>query len=457
MDASFVDLDMLMTRIRDPLSKKYFLEAVRSYKAGALRSCLSAAWVAVVYDLIAKYRELSAMGDASAAAFLQNWAQATASESISRLLELEKTILDDATQNTQVLNQLAKKQLQRLREDRNLCAHPAFSEEASLFEPIPELARLHLVNAIELVLSQQPLQGKTVLDQFSADIQSPGFPADAARIPDYVEQRYILHIRPHYIKNLGVVLAKALLNGTPPEWQSHRQKVLVSLEVVRDRAPAAWDDISARVVQLLNATAPTLRPRAIAFIAAFPVFWDRINAPTRTALQETAANSGPEALAYILSAASLPALHDSILAFISRLSPTQVMDGLRIAPLDDLWIPALAEYGLSPSFRDFEINFRDFILPFAGKMTCARYDALLPVIIDNDQNMYARGTPGLLLKLLQNSETSDFPTREVRGQFVIELMRQRLNHKFGDVIAALQSDGWVVPAVPQEEEGEPLF
>ena len=259
-----------------------------------------------------------------------------------------------------------------------------------------------------------------MLDQFSADIQSPGFPADAARIPDYVEQRYILHIRPHYIKNLGVVLAKALLNGTPPEWQSHRQKVLVSLEVVRDRAPAAWDDISARVVQLLTRRRRHCGREPSRSSQHSPVFWDRINAPTRTALQETAANSGPEALAYILSAASLPALHDSILAFISRLSPTQVMDGLRIAPLDDLWIPALAEYGLSPSFRDSEINSRDFILLFAGKMTCARYDALLPVIIDNDQNMYARGTPGLLLKLLQNSETSDFPTREVRGQFVIE-------------------------------------
>jgi hypothetical protein len=458
MDSSFLDLDILMTRIREPLSKRYFLEAARSYKAGALRSCISSAWVAVVYDLISKYRELSAMGDAPAAAFLQKWDQAMENKNVSKLLELERTILEDATQNTQVLNQMAEDQLKRLREDRNLCAHPAFSEVASLFEPTPELARLHLVNAIDLVLSQQPLQGKAVLEQFSADIQSPGFPANAARVPDYVEQRYIQHIRPQNIKNLGVVLAKALIKGTPPEWQPHLSKVRVSLEVIRDRAPDTWDDISTNIVQWLNVTVPALRTRAIAFIAAFPMFWDRVSAPTRTALQETAANIEPDMLTeyQILAAASLPALRGSILELIGRLSSAQVMEALRLAPFDDLWSPALAAYEASRSFRASEVNFRDFILPFARKMTTARYNELLQVIVGNRQNAEASGTPGLLLALLRDSETRDFPTREVRQQFVLQLTRWLLRDDFAYVIEALQSDGWQAPP-PPEHEDEPPF
>ena len=46
--------------------------------------------------------------------------------------------------------QIAGRQLERLREDRHLCAHPAFSAEALLFEPTPELVRMHLVNAVDL-------------------------------------------------------------------------------------------------------------------------------------------------------------------------------------------------------------------------------------------------------------------------------------------------------------------
>ena len=88
------------------------------------------------------------MGDAAATAFLNTWDNATKSGDIPKLLQLEGGILEDATANTQVVNRLARTHLDRLREDRHLCAHPAFSAEADLFEPSHELVRLHLVNAV---------------------------------------------------------------------------------------------------------------------------------------------------------------------------------------------------------------------------------------------------------------------------------------------------------------------
>ena len=182
MDSGFIDLDMLMTRIREPRSKTYFLDAVKAYKVGALRAALSSAWVALVYDLISKYRELDAMGDAAATAFLQTWDTAIVNNDVKRLLELEATIIADATENTQVLSRISKMHLERLREDRHLCAHPAFSTDADLFEPSPELVRLHLVNAIDLVLSQEPLQGKAIFEQFDVDVQSAGFPTAIQKI-----------------------------------------------------------------------------------------------------------------------------------------------------------------------------------------------------------------------------------------------------------------------------------
>ena len=176
MDSNFVDLDILVTRIREPRSRTYFLDAVKAYKAGALRAALSSTWVAVVYDLIMKYRELSASGDQAAAAFLRTWDAAVANNNGQELVKLETGIIKDAATKTQLLNPIAKTQLDRLREDRNLCAHPAFSTDADLFEPPPEMVRLHLVNAIELVLSQAPLQGKAISERFDVDVQSVGFP-----------------------------------------------------------------------------------------------------------------------------------------------------------------------------------------------------------------------------------------------------------------------------------------
>ncbi len=240
MDTGFVDLDILLTRIRQPQSKVYFLDAVKAYKAGALRGALTSAWVALVYDLIAKYREISAMGDAAAAAFPLSWDNATAAGDIAKLLQLEGGILEDATANTQVVNRIARTHLDRLREDRHLCAHPAFSAEADLFEPSPELVRLHLVNAVDLVLSQEPLQGKAFFDLYDVDVQSPGFPTAYARILDYVEQRYLTRVRSQNVRNFGTVLAKSLLKGVPAQWESLHRKIIPSLVAVRERAVSAW-------------------------------------------------------------------------------------------------------------------------------------------------------------------------------------------------------------------------
>jgi hypothetical protein len=224
VDTGFVDLDILLTRIRHAQSKVYFLDSVKAYKAGALRASLTSAWVALVCDLIAKYRELGALGDAAATTFIHSWDAATAADDVRRLLQLEATIIEDATTNTQIVNRIARTHLERLREDRNFCAHPAFSAEAELFEPSPELVRLHLVNAVDLVLSREPLQGKAIFDLFDIDVSSAGFPTAHARILDYVEQRYLERVRTQNIRNFGTILAKSLLNGTPPQWEPNRTK-----------------------------------------------------------------------------------------------------------------------------------------------------------------------------------------------------------------------------------------
>ena len=125
---------------------------------------------------------------------------------------------------SQLLSPVSKKQLERLREDRNLCAHPNFYTEENLFEPSVEMVRLHLVNAIDMVLSQAPLQGKAIFEQFAVDVRSIGFPIAETIAQDYVEQRYLSQTRPQRIRNFGVVLAKSLLKGIPEDWEKERRQ-----------------------------------------------------------------------------------------------------------------------------------------------------------------------------------------------------------------------------------------
>jgi hypothetical protein len=454
LDSSFVDLDMLVTRIRYSNSKTYFLEAVKAYKAGALRAALSSAWVAVVYDLISKYRELDGMGDPAATVFIRAWDNATASGDVRKLLELESTIIADATANTQVINRIAETHLTRLREDRHLCAHPAFSTEAGLFEPSPELVRLHLVNAIDLVLSQEPLQGKAILEQFNIDVQSSGFPTAQHQVLDYVEQRYLVRVRRQNIRNFGAVLAKSLLKGIPPQWENQRRKIVASLVAVRDRAPASWPDVSDAITRLMNTLEPVNRTKAVTFLAAFPDFWRSLENATKTALLETVRNIDEAVFTdyRILTAVTQPDFRPSLLGLIDGLGTDQLRDAIAVEPLLDLWPKAVETYEYSPSFRGSEATFRDFISPFSGRLNSERHDALLDAVMENGQNWEAADTPTLLLAILKNSDVGNLPTKNGRDRFFQFLRRMARRDRYSDVLELFQTDGWVQPPPETNED-----
>lgn len=451
MDTGFIDLDILLTRIRHPQSKAYFLDAVKAYKAGALRGALTSAWVALAFDLIAKYRELSAIGDAAATAFLHSWDNATTAGDIARLLQLEAGILEDATANTQVVNRIARTHLDRLREDRHLCAHPAFSADAELFEPSSELVRLHLVNAVDLVLSQEPLQGKAIFDLYDVDVQSQGFPGDHDRILDYVEQRYLARVRAQNIRNFGTVLAKSILKGVPAQWEPLNRKIVSSLVAVRERAADYWADVSLVIVRLLDNLDPANRPRAIAFIAAFPDFWPRLLAPTRTALQETVENAAAGAVVdyRILSGVTLPQFRGALLALIDGFNRQQLAEAIASQPLADLWPKAVEEYQASGGWRSSEANFSDLMNPFAGRLNSEQLDQVCDAVIANGQNWDAAETDALLLALLRNAKPADRPTTDARNRFYQHIHRVRRTEKYADVLTLLQSDGWTLPPPAQ--------
>ena len=180
----------------------YFLDAVKAYKAGALRGALTSAWVALVYDLIAKYRELSTMGEVTA--------------------------------NTQIVNRIARTYLERLREDRHLCAHPAFSAEADLFSPRRSWSGFTLLMRWTSCCRR--------LDLFDADVQSTGVPLVHDRNLDYVEQRYLARLRAQSIRNFGTVLAKSLLKSFPAQCSRSIAKSSRRWSRSATAPPAAWHD-----------------------------------------------------------------------------------------------------------------------------------------------------------------------------------------------------------------------
>ena len=85
-------------------------------------------------------------------------------------------------QKFELLSPIEYKMLERLNEDRNLCAHPSMIGEGIPFEATAELARYHLTNVIDFVLSKPPVQGKAALDNIFKKLDSDYFPIEQNEI-----------------------------------------------------------------------------------------------------------------------------------------------------------------------------------------------------------------------------------------------------------------------------------
>ena len=204
------DLDELVLRCRTEQAKEYFLEAVNCYRAGAYRASIVNTWIAIVFDLIDKIRELSVSGDKIAEGLLKQFESYQQQidqgndQGIKSALEFERNILTIVRDKLQLLDQQQFLDLYRLREDRHRCAHPSFQRIEDTYRPTAELARVHLKNALIHVLQQQPIQGKAALNELKALVSSQYFPTD--------HEKAIIQLRNSAFKRPNEALIKGFVD-----------------------------------------------------------------------------------------------------------------------------------------------------------------------------------------------------------------------------------------------------
>ena len=184
MSDALSDIEALALRCRAERAREYIREAILCYRAGAYRSTIVNTWIAVIFDLIDKIRELALSGDAAASGINTQYEtyisqiEAGNNQGIRNALEFERTILSTCGDKLQFFNHQQLRDLERLREDRHQCAHPSFQKVGEPYRPTAEHARLHLRIAIDHVLSQPPIQGRSAIAQLVAIVASEYFPKD---------------------------------------------------------------------------------------------------------------------------------------------------------------------------------------------------------------------------------------------------------------------------------------
>lgn len=281
MYEAFIDLDELILRCRDKLSRKFIQEAVSCYRAGAFRSCIVATWNAVVFDFLHKLRELELFGDREAAKLLKEFDDLRSSgKQFKELWQFESRIPEIALTKFELISTVEQSDIERLFEDRSRCAHPSMTSLEEPFEATAELARYHLRSAVTHLLERPPVQGRAARDRIFQDIKSEYFPVDPELATKYFQKSPLARARFFLVKDVVIGLTKSLL--LEERLEDERSRQFSALKAVSSMYPQETREILNNQLSdiIINRVTDDDWDKTIVYLGSITA-WDSLSEPCR--------------------------------------------------------------------------------------------------------------------------------------------------------------------------------
>jgi hypothetical protein len=399
-------LEDLLNEVRDRESRGYLDEAIRAYHAGAFRSAIMAAWTSVAYDLIRKIRQLADDGDGAAGDFVRDLDKAIAAGSVNRLQEIERDLLKASHETYEFIDNRELLELNRLHDDRNMCAHPAFVRSGEIFVPTPELVRLHLATATDSVLSKGPTPGKRAIKRFQAEIKQASFPESPERLKAYLRDLYFEPGKNSLRRGLAelivkVCLATPAMDGAGPDQKVVRRCALCA-HALEQIQPALLEDALSSVVAKREENTGLSDDELLRFAA---------NLGDMQLAWQALPDASHGRVYAVLKSADVQHLVDSGVFSCALIAEARESVDERLGELDDVQLAAVI--GLAPDARRFGDAavgvlaratthdaaagaMQTLVLPLAAALTPDQVRAVLGCLQDNPQVRMAAAMPPLL-------------------------------------------------------------
>ena len=415
------DIDLLALSVRDLESRRLIGEAITAYRGGALRSALVSTWIAVVYDIIAKARELEAQGEAAPEKFVKKLQNAIEHESKQQFQAIESNLLSTADKDLQLLAPHEYTALTRLQYDRHLCAHPAFIVEDKLYQPSPELVRTHIVHALQYLLVNAPLQGKSAIARFKADLISPLFPATAEHIGTFVREKYLKQAKDVLVINLIKAIVSAPFGADRAKFASRTRTLALTLREIKKAKTAIYDsEMPTYVAARFNNVHDDVLLSICPFLENDPQIWDWLKEPDHMRLQQLLKVADAEALKThsAFDAFEIAPLSQILLGRFNNFDEATQISVIAEHPRTEFVRRGIEIYAQATNFRHAEHLGQSIILPLAKYLSAEDVEAVLKAASANGQIWFAAGMPAILETLFDRTTSLLFTSRPHWQAFV---------------------------------------
>lgn len=434
-----IDLDELLLKCRDDSARQYINEAVSSYKAGAYRSSIVSTWTAIIFDFISKINELNIAGDKQSSAVIDELKKIQNGEenAIKRSLIFESNVIKECKDNFNLISEIEAIDLERIREDRNRCAHATMQSTTRPYTPTAELARTHIRSAVEILLSKEPVQGKAALDEIINTISSDYFPKDSNNAIIALKSTPLKRARPSLARNLVTALLKSYINNNDSTF-AQQNRMLAALSATFELYRGHAEEIlQQKFSEFVTRGTSDNFYRISNIIHKIPVAYNYIDEPSKIYIRnyiESDDNDKKYAV-FIISMMAFDEFKDICLSKIAALNRNIQKEIFLKRPSIDLIELGLTHLRGSSSFREAESNLEGFVLPLLQYYQAADIQSLLEITIMNDQIWDATGTPSILSKIYQETPNLRPDTDPFWDTFRQEITNQDQHQYYSDLFS----------------------
>lgn len=382
------DFDELIVRCRDDQAREHIAEAVASYRAGAFRACIVTTWIAVVYDIISKIRELASADDAAAQSELTKLENIVKSHDIKSALGFESGILFLAKDKLSLLTQNEFNDLERLREDRQRCAHPSLNSIEQPYSPPAELARVHLRSAVQHLLMREPVQGKAALDRLIKDVSSAYFPSDADKAKEFLSHGPLRRPKEALVTNFTSALLSSLLKEEDDDaFFVERNRRAAALNATRTLHRALVEKtLSAKISGIIRTIPDDDFFKAIFFLSSVPDTWQFLQPDVVVKVTNYAESievkGDPLTLGEALGVHELKAIAQRKLADSDQDTLVELVEG---HPRVELVQRVIELYCQSESFSTANYRAKSLVIPMVRFFTPADLTQLMEKAVTNGE------------------------------------------------------------------------
>lgn len=435
------NLEELLQSVRHPSAKSYFQEAIISYQSGAYRSALIATWIAVCIDIVEKIKDLSIDGDSNATR-LTAQIEALSLNDVAGLLNFERTILDKACDELELISPIDKLQLSRLKEDRNLCAHPSFSLDGTDFNPTAELALSYIVLAANALLINPSVKGKYVSDRVYRLLNEESFPVDTDQAYKVLSSPHQLgKVKDNAIRNIIIMILKRLFKDDDKLTQEQTKRFAAALGAISKLKSQLYNEtLRQKLQELLSSAVEINIKRVLPIITVHNNVWAFIDIANKTRIEAIIESMDADQLQIykVLDASEVSRdIYLKTKSLIQTFDPKE-LENLFSYRLTPLFIDEAIELFLqSKNFAQSENRGLNIILKVAGKLNSKQLETLLKGCVERavymggyNQILNAGFCEAFLMELHEKTKSLHFKNESLWEDFIQNTKSFGFNEKF---------------------------